>query len=271
MATYAIGDAQGCLQPLLQLLEKIRFDARRDRLWLVGDLVNRGPESLPLLRCVRGLGDAASVVLGNHDLHLLGVVAGARPLGDNDTLADVLAAPDHDELIAWLRSRPLAHHEDGWLMVHAGVLPSWSLADTLRLAGEMEAALRGADWRARVADIFGSRPNAWSEALSGAERLRVITNVLTRMRYLAPDASLEFHHKGPHAPPPYRPWFELPGRRTAQTNIVFGHWSALGLVQRPHLLALDTGCLWGGKLSAARLDDGKIFQVDCPAFRAVAH
>ena len=271
MAIYAIGDAQGCLQPLLQLLEDIQFDARRDRLWLVGDLVNRGPESLPLLRYVRSLGSAATVVLGNHDLHLLGVVAGVRPLGESDTLADILAAPDHDELIAWLRSRPLAHHEDGWLMVHAGVLPSWSLADTLRLAGELEAALRAPDWQARVAGIFGSSPNAWSEALTGVERLRVITNVLTRMRYLAPDASLEFHHKGPHAPPPYRPWFELPGRRTAQTNIVFGHWSALGLVQRPHLLALDTGCLWGGKLSAARLDDGQIFQVDCPTFRAVAH
>ena len=269
MAIYAIGDVQGCLQPFLQLLEDIEFDARRDRLWLVGDLVNRGPESLPLLRHVHSLGEAATVVLGNHDLHLLGVVAGARPLSDSDTLAEILAAPDHDELMDWLRNRPLAHHEDGWLMVHAGVLPAWSPADTLRLAGELEAMLRGADWKTRIGGIFGSQPNAWSEALAGAERLRVITNVLTRMRFLAPDASLEFHHKGAHAPQPYLPWFELPERRSAQVNIVFGHWSALGLLQRPRLLALDTGCLWGGKLSAARLDDGRIFQVDCPVFRPV--
>ena len=270
MATYVIGDVQGCFESLQKLLEACAFQADEDMLWFVGDLVNRGPESLQTLYFVRDLGERAVVVLGNHDLHLLGVWAGHRQFHHTDTLAPVLEAPDCDALMHWLRHRRIAHFEHGVLMVHAGVWPGWSLEDTLRHAQELEAALRSPDYARVFAQLYGSTPAQWSDELAGAERLRAMTNVFTRMRFCRPDGELDFHHKGRlgSAPPPLLPWFDVPGRKTAGLPIVCGHWSALGLYLREDLLALDTGCLWGGKLTALRLDDRRLFQVDCPGVRS---
>ena len=271
MATYVIGDVQGCFASLQALLRACEFDADTDTLWFVGDLVNRGPESLETFRFVRGLGERAVVVLGNHDLHLLGVWAGHRQVHPSDTLAAILQAPDCDELMHWLRHRNIVHFEHGVLMVHAGVWPGWSLEQTLFHAQELEAALRGPDVEWLFANLFGSVPANWSDELTSAERLRVITNAFTRMRFCRPDGEMEFHHKGRlgSAPPPLVPWFDVPGRKTAGIPIVSGHWSALGLYHREDLFALDTGCLWGGQLTALKfegrgLEDRKVIQVDCP-------
>lgn len=270
MATYVIGDVQGCFVSLKKLLAECGFDRTQDRLWFVGDLVNRGPESLQTLYFVRDLGERAVVVLGNHDLHLLGVWAGHRQFHHTDTLAPILEAPDCDELMQWLLHRNIAHFEHGVLMVHAGVWPGWTLEDTLFHAQELEAALRGPDVEWVFAHLYGSQPAQWSDGLTGADRLRVIVNAFTRMRFCYPDGEMEFHHKGKpgSAPAPLLPWFDVPGRRTANIPIVCGHWSALGLLLREDVMALDTGCLWGGRLTALRLEDRRVFQVECPSVRS---
>ena len=265
MATYAIGDIQGCFQGLQLLLDKIGFDLLSDRLWLVGDLVNRGPDSLATLRFVRGLGERAVAVLGNHDLHLLTVAEGLEKLRRDDTVEDVLAAPDREDLLAWLRHRPLMHYEDGIAMVHAGLLPSWSVSRALELAAEVEAKLRSEGYRSFLAKMYGNRPDRWNESLTGYDRLRVIVNAMTRLRLCSTDGAMEFGHKGQFKalPSGYVPWFAASGRRSADTPIICGHWSALGLQASDNLFALDTGCLWGRRLTALRIEDRKIFQISC--------
>lgn len=266
MSTYAIGDIQGCFEPFLALLDRIGFDRSRDRLWLAGDLVNRGPASLETLRYVRDLGDRAVTVLGNHDLYLLMVAAGAvAKRGRDDTIAPILAAPDRDELLAWLGRQPLLHVENGHAMVHAGLLPGWTVGRARALAAEAEAALQGPAASEFIHNMWGSLPLAWDEALIGWDRLRVVINAMTRMRFCSPAGEMEFRTKGEvaNAPPGYLPWFEVPGRASADHAIVCGHWSALGLRVEPGLLALDSGCLWGRELTAVRLEDRAVFQVHC--------
>ncbi len=294
MSTYAIGDLQGCASAFDALLERIAFDPRIDRLWLVGDLVNRGPDSLGALHRVMALGDAATVVLGNHDLHLLAVSAGVRKRGRNDTIDDVLAAPDAAQLLDWLRHRPLAHRAAiagrDVLMVHAGVLPTWTADDTMRHAGELEAALRADTWRDTLARVFGNQPDRWDEALTGDARLRVIVNALTRLRFCSDDGRIDFDAKDapaagtpvltpdpsaadastqapvsafPSPPLGFKAWFDIAGRNTRDARTIFGHWSTLGVMVRDDVIALDSGCVWGGALTAIRLEDDALFQVDC--------
>jgi bis(5'-nucleosyl)-tetraphosphatase (symmetrical) len=267
MATYAIGDVQGCHTALAALLDRIGFAASRDRLWFVGDLVNRGVQSLEVLRFVRGLGDRAVVVLGNHDLHLLTFAAGLARRRADDTLDDVVAAPDAAELLEWLRFRPMAHAEGEYFMVHAGLLPSWTVAQALDLAAEVEHELRVKRYRDFLAELYGSKPAFWSDDLAGMDRLRVIVNAMTRMRFVSADGVMEFATKGEttKAPPGYMPWFDVPGRASRASTLVCGHWSALGLRIRPDLLALDTGCVWGGALTAVRLEDRQVYQLPCEA------
>jgi bis(5'-nucleosyl)-tetraphosphatase (symmetrical) len=273
MATYAVGDIQGCFNSLERLLDKCCFNPRVDRLWLVGDLVNRGPKSLETLRFVKQLGKAALTVLGNHDLYLLMVAEGAvKGRGKDDTLQPILDAPDCSELLDWLRHQPLCHVEGSFCMVHAGLLPQWTPAQARALAREVEKALQGAKYRKFIANMWGSKPDAWSDDLDGWPRLRVIVNAMTRMRFCTAAGVMDFHAKGEtsKAPPGYLPWFAVPGRQSADAVLVTGHWSALGLQVSDNLLALDSGCLWGGHLSAVRLEDRQIFQVDCAAGEAVA-
>jgi bis(5'-nucleosyl)-tetraphosphatase (symmetrical) len=273
MATYAIGDIQGCFDSFRRLLDLCRFDPAADRLWLVGDLVNRGPCSLETLRYVKELGGAAITVLGNHDLYLLMVAeGGAKYRGKDDTLQPILDAPDCDELLDWLRRQPLCHTENGFCLVHAGLLPQWTASQARALAREVEAALIAdpARYREFILNLWGSEPAAWSDEITGWARLRVIVNAMTRMRFCTPQGVMEFHTKGEvaNAPPGYLPWFEVPDRKSTDTVLVTGHWSALGLKLLPNLLTLDSGCLWGGHLSAVRLEDRQVFQVDCSAGEA---
>jgi bis(5'-nucleosyl)-tetraphosphatase (symmetrical) len=265
MATYAIGDLQGCLQPLQFLLGEIGYNARRDRLWFVGDLVNRGPQSLETLRFVKSLGPGAITVLGNHDLHLVTVAEGFGRVHKSDTLDAILAAPDRAELLAWLRARPMVHCEGEYLMVHAGLLPQWDTAQAQALAAEVEAALQGQQYQDLAREMYGNEPDHWSEQLTGYDRLRVIINAMTRLRICTPEGRMDFSHKGglEDIPPGYLPWFEVPGRKSASAAVVCGHWSALGLRVEPRLFTLDSGCLWGRTLSAVRLEDRKAFQVPC--------
>ena len=265
MPTYAIGDIQGCLQPFRQLLDVVNFNPRRDRLWLVGDLVNRGPDSLETLRFVHNLGDAAITVLGNHDLHLLTVAAGFGRHHKSDTLDDILSAPDRRELLDWLRSRKLFHSEGEYAMVHAGLLPQWSIDRAIELAAEVEQALRGPQHMELVRHMYGGQPDCWEDTLKGWDRLRVIINAMTRMRVCTVDGRMEFHHKGKpeNLPAGYLPWFDVPNRRSAHATLIFGHWSALGLRIEPKLLAIDGGCLWGRQLCAVRLEDRSVFQINC--------
>ena len=277
MSTYVIGDPQGCAASFDELLERVAFDATVDRVWVVGDLVNRGPDSLSMLRRIIGLGAAATVVLGNHDLHLLAVSAGVRKAGRDDTLAALLAAPDAPRLLEWLRRQPLAHRatigDDDVLMVHAGVLPPWSADDVMRLSSELESALQADDWVATLADLFGNQPDRWDDAATGRDRRRMIVNALTRLRYCTADGRIDFKAKdapaeaGAHFPPPptgYRAWFDFPERRSRDTLVVFGHWSTLGVLVRDDVVALDSGCVWGGALTAIRLEDRALFRVACP-------
>lgn len=261
--TWAIGDIQGCLDSVLDLTARLPADAN---LWLTGDIVNRGPRSLDSLRWAMAQGDRLVTVLGNHDLHLLAVAAGIRKAHRTDTLDDVLAAPDHDALIDWVRSRPLAHFDQGWLMVHAGVLPKWSVERTLELADEVQRVLAGPRWIDFLREMYGNEPARWSKSLRGHDRLRVIVNALTRLRFCTASGEMEFKTKegADSAPNGYFPWFDVPGRATAGAPIVFGHWSSLGLIDRPDLLAIDTGCLWGRELTAVRLSDRAVMQVKCP-------
>ncbi len=266
MATYAIGDLQGCFDSLQELLGEIGFRETDDRLWFVGDLVNRGPQSLEILRFVKSLGDRAISVLGNHDLHLLMIADRRIKAHRKDTLGAILDAPDREELLTWLRELPLMHADGEYAMVHAGLLPSWNVAKALDLARETETILRGSDWRGLMAQMYGNQPDRWDDTLSGYERARVIINAMTRLRVCTADGRMEFSHKGriEDIPPGYMPWFTVPGRKSANTTIICGHWSAIGLLIEKNLMALDSGCLWGRRLSAVRLEDRRIFQVSCP-------
>jgi bis(5'-nucleosyl)-tetraphosphatase (symmetrical) len=270
MPIYAIGDLQGCHASLLALLDRIDAVAPESTLWFTGDLVNRGPQSLATLRLVRSLGARAQTVLGNHDLHLLAMAHGIRPPHHSDTLADILAAPDRDELLDWLRQQPLAHFANDHLLVHAGVLPQWSAQQTMTLAHEAEQALRGAGWVDFLRQMYGNTPVRWDGALRGSARLRCVVNGLTRVRFCDAVGNMDFTAKGElaSAPPGFMPWFEVPQRRTEEVTVVFGHWSALGLMLRPNLVALDTGCVWGRQLSAVRLNDRALIQVECESYQA---
>ena len=277
MSLYCIGDLQGCNRPFQRLLEKIDFSPSRDTLYLLGDLVNRGPDSLGVLRSLQALGDAAQCLLGNHDLHLLALWQGVRKPGRHDTVQDILQAPDSAALLDWLRHRAMAMHRHGWLMVHAGVLPQWSAAQTLALAAEVEQALRGPDLKGFLSVMYGNTPSRWQDGLEGADRLRVIVNALTRLRFCTPEGAMEFSstESASGAPEGYIPWFEAPQRATQGTPMAFGHWSTLvtdahrhtGL--RNNVLPLDTGCVWGGCLTAARLEaeagEFELIRVKCEA------
>ncbi|MDX1481548.1 MAG: symmetrical bis(5'-nucleosyl)-tetraphosphatase [Woeseiaceae bacterium] len=271
MAIYAIGDLQGCYDPFRKLLDKLRFDPGDDRLWLTGDLVNRGPKSLKTLRFVQAMGDCVTTVLGNHDLHLLALGHDVRYSSNHyGSLRKVLRADDGPELLDWLRQRPLAHYDDslGMLMVHAGVPPQWSVRKTLKRAAEVEDKLRGKKYVKTLKHMYGNRPRQWSGKLSGAPRTRFIINALTRMRMIYPDGRLNFTHSGPpdKARKGMLPWYAAENPKWAGTRIVFGHWSALGLRIDERVIGLDTGCVWGRALTAVRLDDGdppRVRRVKC--------
>ncbi len=265
MATYAIGDLQGCFKELQQLLDFIQFNPARDKLWLVGDLVNRGPDSLATLRWVKAMGDSVIAVLGNHDLSLLVVAGGFAPPHRNDTIQDILEAPDREELLHWLRHQRLLHVENNFAMVHAGLLPQWSIEQAQALANEVENALRSEHHLEFVGQMYGNKPVKWKDSHKGIDRLRIITNAMTRMRFCTPKGEMDFDFKGKPDNPPegYLPWFQIPDRASADTTIICGHWSALGLRLEKNFMALDSGCLWGGELSAVRLEDRQVFQIPC--------
>jgi bis(5'-nucleosyl)-tetraphosphatase (symmetrical) len=268
MAVYAIGDLQGCLDPLRRLLDRVAYDPSADRVWFTGDLVNRGPSSLASLRFVRSLGAAATVVLGNHDLHLLATAfTRTRPRKRRDTLQEILDAPDRGELLEWLRRRPLLHHDPqlGFAMVHAGLPPQWDLNDARAAAAEVESVLRGNGCEGFLRQMYGNSPALWNPALEGIDRLRYIVNAFTRMRFVRADGGLEFTHKGPaeSAGPGLVPWFRFPGRRSTGLKIAFGHWSLLGGIECNDAYSLDTGCVYGGLLTALRLDDLARASVAC--------
>jgi bis(5'-nucleosyl)-tetraphosphatase (symmetrical) len=271
MHTYVIGDLQGCQQQTLALLQRIQTDSPAPaRILFAGDIVNRGPASLASLRLVRMLGNGANTVLGNHDLHLLALAHGIRKPHKGDTLNEILAAPDCIELLDWLRHRPMAILEDKHLLVHAGVLPQWSAEQTMALAHEVESVLQGPDWVDFLREMYGNNPAQWHDDLRGTARLRCIVNGLTRLRFCTADGVMDFETKdGANAAPTgFMPWFDVPGRNSADVTVMFGHWSTLGLMLRPNVIGLDTGCVWGGKLSAVRLHDRALLQVDCPQYRA---
>ena len=263
MATYAIGDVQGCHDELVLLLDKIGFDRQRDRLWFTGDLVNRGPKSAQTLRLIKSLGDSAVVVLGNHDLFLLSLDAGHGKLHAGDTMQEVLAAPDRRELLDWLSRRQMAHYEHGALLVHAGVLPVWDAARVMALAAEVESAIRHDS--GLFAAMRGNQPATWDEQLAGHDRLRVIINALARMRFITTGGRMEFTTKTDVPPAGYLAWDQVTPRATAGVHLIFGHWASRGLVLTDHVSGLDSGCVWGRQLSAMRLADRTLFQVDCLA------
>jgi len=263
MAIYAIGDIQGCARSLEHLLELIRFDPSIDRLWCVGDLVNRGPGSLRVLRYLKQLGPSAQVVLGNHDLFLLAVAEGLASLRPKDTIQDILAAADRAELLEWLRRQPLHYREGSHVMVHAGLLPQWSIDEAAQLAHEVEVVLAGPEARIFLRTLFHGEAQQWSPSLTGYERLVAITRALTKLRTCTSEGVLSGFSGAPNdAPSGYLPWFRIPTQRNSDHTILFGHWAALGLHIEPHLLGLDSGCVWGRQLTAVRLEDRKVFQVE---------
>lgn len=270
MATYAIGDIQGCYESLQCLLEKIAFNPELDKLWLVGDLINRGPDSLATLRFLYSIRDSVEFVLGNHDLHFIAVAYGLRKQGQNDTLDPLLNAPDCQQLIDWLIQGKLLHTDEtlGFTMVHAGIPPIWSLHQAQAHAREVEAVLQSRYCHDFLRNMYGNQPNRWKNKLVGMERLRLITNYFTRMRFCSDEGMLEFDTKENMASAPlgFAPWFSLPQRKTANDKIIFGHWAALeGKTNTPNVYALDTGCVWGGSLSALRLEDQQLFSCFCDA------
>ncbi|MGY5451956.1 symmetrical bis(5'-nucleosyl)-tetraphosphatase [Agarivorans sp. MS3-6] len=276
MATYFVGDIQGCLDELKALLKQVKFSPKRDQLWLAGDLVARGPQSLETLRFVMDLGEAAQVVLGNHDLHLLAVANGIHRAKRRDKLHALLDAPDRDELLNWLRCQPLIakHPEFDVVMVHAGIYPKWKVSKALKLGQEVQNQLSGDNYLALLQNMYGNEPAHWSDELVGYDRLRYIINVFTRMRYCFPDASLDFELKIPpnkNTNPNLRPWFELPGKHLKQTHIIFGHWAALmGKSKSPLVNGLDTGCVWGNHLTMLRWDDQRFYTQACLSDEAKA-
>jgi bis(5'-nucleosyl)-tetraphosphatase (symmetrical) len=275
MAVYAIGDVQGCFTALLRLLDRLHFDGTRDQLWFAGDLVNRGPQSLEVLRFVRTLGDGAVTVLGNHDLHLLTVAHGRGRLKPQDTFTDVLAAPDRDDLLTWLRYRPLLHHDASFDMtlIHAGMPPQWTLAMAQAHAAEVEAVLRSPEHLCFLDNLEGQATDQGGSASDKWERLRYITHCLTRLRFCDAAGRLNTEAAGPPGsqPPPYLPWFAIPHRASADLTLVFGHWSSLGLYQAPGVYALDTGCVWGGTLTALCLETREHVSVPCGAAQRAGH
>lgn len=262
MSTYAIGDVQGCFETLQRLLARIEFDRSRDRIWLVGDLVNRGPDSLEVLRWAESMGDSLVAVLGNHDLHLLAAAAGLRPPGRRDTLDAVLAASDRERLLAWLRQRPLLHREGTFIMFHAGLAPGWTASEAEELAREAEAALRGGAFEEIMVTLRDDLPRRWDPALSGARRHAAVIAHLTYARMCTADGALAVGLTGPpsDAPQDHLPWFSMPGRKTTSETVVFGHWAALGLHLEKGVVGLDSGCVWGKELTAYRLEDQRIWQ-----------
>ncbi|KVO31102.1 symmetrical bis(5'-nucleosyl)-tetraphosphatase [Burkholderia ubonensis] len=268
----AIGDIQGCHSAFLSLTEKLAAPPDTP-FWIAGDVVNRGPASLAALRALVDLGPRATVVLGNHDLHLLAVSAGIRTERPGDTIGEILDAPDADALLEWVRHLPFAHFEHGMLLVHAGLLPQWDVTLALELADELQRALRAPDWRDTLSHLYGNDPNQWHPNLKKRDRMRVAFNAFTRIRFCTPDGAMEFRTSGgpAGAPPGYLPWFDVPGRRTEDVTVVFGHWAALGLMLRDNVIALDSGCVWGNQLSAVRLTADPagrtVTQVQCEACR----
>lgn len=264
MAIYAIGDVQGCYSSLQQLVRHIQFDPDRDRLWFVGDLVNRGPNSLGVLRYIKSLGHAACAVLGNHDLFLLAAAHGIVALRSKDTIQDVLTADDLDELLIWLRHQPLHHHDGSHFMIHAGLLPQWTIDEAASYAHEVEAALTESGYKSFLYTLFHGTVPSWHPAIRGSERLVAITRVLTRIRTCTPAGALS-PFSGPldQTPPGYMPWFHIPGRQSTNATVIFGHWAALGLHLEPNVLGIDSGCVWGRQLTAVRLEDRQVFQVNC--------
>jgi bis(5'-nucleosyl)-tetraphosphatase (symmetrical) len=267
MTTYAIGDVQGCYEPLQRLLKHIHFDPTHDRLWFVGDLVNRGPDSLNVLRYIKNLGDRAIVVLGNHDLFLLSVAEDIATLRPEDTLQTILAAEDRDDLLAWLRQQRLLYREGPFAMVHAGLLPQWTIDEAEKLAHEVEAGLQGPCYRDILRALYPSKHLQWSSSLTGPTRLATIMKVLTRLRACSPDGQMESSYNGhpDRIPRGYFPWFKGENQWSRDTTIVCGHWAALGLHCDKHVLAIDSGCVWGRQLTAVRLKDRAVFQVPCTA------
>ena len=264
MATYAIGDIQGCYASLQRLLHRISFSPSADTLWLVGDLVNRGPDSLTTIRFIKNLGTSVRLVLGNHELFLLAVSEGIVPLRPKDTIHSILAADDRPAIINWLRNQPLHYREGSFLMIHAGLLPQWTIEDTVGLAQEVESALRGPDYRAFLQALFDGPTPPWSPSLSGSERLACIARGLTKLRTCSPTGEMSnFSGEPKDAPAGFIPWFRVPERRNSDATIITGHWAALGLHMEPNLLAIDSGCVWGRQLTAVRLEDRAVFQVDC--------
>ena len=274
MGLYLIGDVQGCDAALGRLFDRIGFSPSRDHAIVLGDLVNRGPASAAVLRRLMALGGSATSLLGNHDLSLLAIAHGLRAPHRNDTLDSVLLAPDREAMLDWLRQQRMALHAHGLLMVHGGVLPQWDVAQVLALAAEVEAVLRGPGLVDFLAQMYGNEPAGWDNALTGADRLRVVVNALTRLRFCTPEGVMHLKAVGriDQAPPGTLPWFDVPGRRTAGTPVVFGHWSQLGLLLRDDVIALDTGCVWGGCLSALRYDPAsgsrEVIQVRCEQAQA---
>ena len=264
MATYAIGDIQGCYHAFLALLARIQFKPKQDKLWLVGDLINRGSGSLEVLRWCYQHQENLKIVLGNHDLHALVVAHGIKPAHRGDTLEALLDAPDSDALLTWLRHQPLTVSNEKYLMVHAGLLPQWAVAQAISYAKEVETALQSADYLDFLQNMYGNMPNLWRDELTGFDRLRAITNAMTRMRVCTPEGALEFDFKGElqDIPAGYLPWFDVQSRKSQDAQIICGHWSALGLQQRSNIFALDTGCLWGGKLTSMCLETKAITQVE---------
>ena len=270
MSLYLVGDIQGCGTQLERLIADVEAQDDDAHWFFLGDLVNRGPRSLDTLRLIRSMGSRAECLLGNHDLHLLAVANGTRKHGASDTIDDILQAPDRTELLDWLRSRPLAALRDSTLLVHAGVLPQWDAEKTLALAGEVETVLQGPDWREFLREMIGNAPEQWHDDLSGVDRLRCIVNGLTRLRWCTPEGRMLLKDREVSAAPADEkmPWFAVPGRATASIDVAFGHWSARGLLLEPRLIGLDSGCVWGGKLSAVRVKDRALFQVTCPQFQS---
>lgn len=268
MAIYAIGDIQGCYDDFRRLLDLVAFDPAADRLWLAGDLVNRGPKSLETLRFVKNLGEAAITVLGNHDLHLIATVLNSSKAGRKDTLQAIIDASDSDELIDWLRHRPLFHHDEHFCMLHAGLPPQWDFELTRQMARETEQAMQDADYRLFFKAMYGNKPALWSDDLSQIEKLRFAINCFTRLRYCTAEGELDFNQKGAPGTQPAHliPWFMAPHRKSRDLHIIFGHWSTLGFYQGHNCYGIDTGCLWGGQLTALRLDnDMERFSIDCNA------